>query len=100
MILNFARGSVTKVNECTRPELFWALRGGGAGTYAVVTSVTVKTYPEPKNIIRGELAIYSVDPSGSEEWWKMIGVFQQTLGRIADEKIRYAILASPKINRP
>ncbi|KAL4931813.1 uncharacterized protein BDV17DRAFT_288397 [Aspergillus undulatus] len=26
-------------------ELFWALRGGGGGTFGVVTSVTIKAYP-------------------------------------------------------
>lgn len=81
-----------KVNECTRPELFWALRGGGAGTYAVVTSVTVKTYPEPKNVIRGSLTITSINPAGSEEWWSMVSAFQQALGRISDGNIRYRML--------
>ena len=32
------------VNSCQNPDLFWALRGGGGGTYAVVTSVTYLTH--------------------------------------------------------
>jgi FAD/FMN-containing dehydrogenase len=27
------------------PDLFWALRGGGAGSFGVVTSLTVRTFP-------------------------------------------------------
>ena len=27
-------------------ELFWALRGGGGSTFGVVTSVTIKAYPD------------------------------------------------------
>jgi len=39
-------GEIRKVNECTNPDLFWALRGGGGGTYAIVTSTTYKTYAD------------------------------------------------------
>lgn len=40
-----ADGRFVTANRETNPELFWALCGGGAGTYGVVTSVTVKAYP-------------------------------------------------------
>src|SRR5690606_15829199 len=33
-------------NKVENPDLFWALRGGGGATWGVVTSVTVKTFPE------------------------------------------------------
>lgn len=33
-------------NAYKNPDLFWALRGGGGGTYGVVTSATYRTYPE------------------------------------------------------
>jgi len=39
-------GEARIVNECTNTDLFWALRGGGGGTYAVVTSTTYKTYAD------------------------------------------------------
>ena len=40
-----ADGSHVATSFYERPDLFWALRGGGGGTYGVVTSVTYKTYP-------------------------------------------------------
>ncbi|KAF2276339.1 FAD-binding domain-containing protein [Westerdykella ornata] len=33
-----ADGQLRTINECTDPDLFWAMRGGGGGTYAVLTS--------------------------------------------------------------
>ncbi|KAI0269395.1 hypothetical protein BC834DRAFT_626099 [Gloeopeniophorella convolvens] len=33
------------INECTNPDLFWAVRGGGGGTWGVLTSITYKAHP-------------------------------------------------------
>jgi hypothetical protein len=41
-----ADGRHLTVNETSEPELFWAVRGGGGSTYAVMLSVTVKAYPQ------------------------------------------------------
>ena len=43
-----AEGDVLTVNEYQHPDLFWALRGGGGGTFGVVTSMTLLAHPEPK----------------------------------------------------
>jgi FAD/FMN-containing dehydrogenase len=37
-----ADGKVRIVNACNDPELFWALQGGGGGTFGVVTRVTLR----------------------------------------------------------
>lgn len=39
-----ADGSVVTANHRSATDLFWALKGGGPGTFAVVTSVTFKTF--------------------------------------------------------
>ncbi|KAF9554592.1 FAD-binding domain-containing protein [Agrocybe pediades] len=33
------------VNACQNPDLFWALRGGGGGTFAVVLEATMEVFP-------------------------------------------------------
>ena len=43
-----ADGRVRVVNECMEPDLFWALKGGGGGTYGVVTRLTLRTHELPK----------------------------------------------------
>lgn len=40
-----ADGQVRTINECNDAELFWAMRGGGGGTYAVLTKFRVKLHP-------------------------------------------------------
>ena len=40
-----ADGDHLIANSYQNQDLFWALRGGGAGTWGVVTSVTYKTHP-------------------------------------------------------
>ena len=41
-----ADGHLVTASPKINPDLFWALNGGGPGTYGVVWSVTVKTYPD------------------------------------------------------
>ena len=38
-------GEHLTANAYQNSDLFWALRGGGAGTYGVVTSVSYQTHP-------------------------------------------------------
>ncbi|KAI0360734.1 FAD-binding domain-containing protein [Trametes cingulata] len=40
-----ADGTHLNTNAHQHPDLFWALRGGGGGTFSVVTSVTYRTFP-------------------------------------------------------
>lgn len=42
-----ADGVVRLANACTHPDLFWALKGGGGGTFGVVTRVTLRTHELP-----------------------------------------------------
>ena len=42
-----ADGTVRIANACTNPELFWALKGGGGGSFGVITRVTLKTHELP-----------------------------------------------------
>ena len=44
-----ADGSVRIANACKNPNLFWALKGGGGGTFGVVTNLTLRTRELPEN---------------------------------------------------
>lgn len=40
-------GNIVTADSNSYPDLFWALRGGGASTFGVVTKITYKAYPRP-----------------------------------------------------
>jgi FAD/FMN-containing dehydrogenase len=42
-----ASGTVLTVDAGNEPDLFWALRGGGAGGFGIVTSLVFETRPAP-----------------------------------------------------
>ncbi|KAF2644920.1 FAD-binding domain-containing protein [Massarina eburnea CBS 473.64] len=44
-------GVFRTVNSCQEPDLFWALRGGGGGTFGVITEVTMKAHPDPQTTL-------------------------------------------------
>ena len=43
-----ADGKIRVVNACTNPDLFWALKGGGGGSWGVVTRVSLRTHQLPE----------------------------------------------------
>jgi hypothetical protein len=46
-----AEGDIRTINECSDPDLFWAMRGGGGGTFAVLTSYKFQLHPAvPLNV--------------------------------------------------
>jgi len=43
-----ADGRVLSVNACLHPDLFWALKGGGGGSFGAVTRLTLRTHELPE----------------------------------------------------
>ncbi|MGH8276668.1 MAG: BBE domain-containing protein, partial [Steroidobacteraceae bacterium] len=42
-----ADGAMRIANACTHPDLFWAIKGGGGGSWGVVTRLTLRTHELP-----------------------------------------------------
>jgi FAD/FMN-containing dehydrogenase len=60
-----ADGRVRTVNRWQHPDLFFALRGGGGGTFGVVTRLTLKTHPLPATI---GAAIFEIRAKDEPSW--------------------------------
>ncbi|KAI8255946.1 hypothetical protein K4K58_005278 [Colletotrichum sp. SAR11_239] len=41
------KGEIMTINEAQNTDLFWAMRGGGPGTFGAITSITFLTHPSP-----------------------------------------------------
>jgi FAD/FMN-containing dehydrogenase len=45
-----ADGEIRIVNAVREPDLFWALKGGGGGTFGAITRLTLATHPLPDHV--------------------------------------------------
>jgi hypothetical protein len=69
-------GEIRIVNEKSNPDLFWALRGGGASTYGIVTQVIYKAYPAPKvTAISLYMAPKNSTAAAQEAYYQAMGYF-------------------------
>jgi hypothetical protein len=67
-----ADGIVRTVNACRDADLFWALKGGGGGSWGVVTKVTLRTHDLPQ-FFGG--AIGKIKANSDESYRKLIARF-------------------------
>ncbi|KAL1914343.1 uncharacterized protein VTP21DRAFT_8982 [Calcarisporiella thermophila] len=65
-----ADGKLQVANACQNKELFWALRGGGGGTYGVVVTATHKTHKAPSNVSGLILSANATDSASFQEFLK------------------------------
>ena len=67
-----ADGEIRIANACTNPDLFWALKGGGGGTFGVVTKVTLRVHDLPEY---GGGAIFRVKASSDDAFRRLLRYF-------------------------
>ena len=60
-----ADGTLLTVNKCWHSDLFWAIRGGGGGTFGVVTRAVYKAHDKDPNYYKfvGSMVDGLGDPS-------------------------------------
>ncbi|KAF2818466.1 FAD-binding domain-containing protein [Ophiobolus disseminans] len=59
-----ADGRVVEMHDGLNADLFWAFRGGGGGTYGVVTSATVRAFPNTR-MASSSIRFSTTPPRGS-----------------------------------
>ncbi|EKD12923.1 FAD binding domain protein [Drepanopeziza brunnea f. sp. 'multigermtubi' MB_m1] len=63
-------------------ELFWALSGGGGGTFAVVLSMTTRLHADGP--VGGGLLVLNITQTGPEVYWDTVELFHASLPAIVD----------------
>lgn len=90
-------GTVVTTNPCSHPELFYAIRGGGGGTYGVITSVIMKAYPTPRTTT-WSLLVTLLDPGQEDEWWALMAQFSKGQKELKDGGVQgYYYMAGPPL---
>lgn len=75
-----ADGKLVTASPAENANLYWALSGGGGGTFGVVTSMTTKAYPEAPTT--GASLAFNL--TTSDEFWNAIAVLQMGVTPLVD----------------
>ena len=76
-------GELVVANECQNSDLFWALRGGGGGTFGVVTEVVMKAYPQT-NAACQSLAMHTTDKTNTTGFFDTMAYIYSELPRLKE----------------
>ncbi|PVH98263.1 putative isoamyl alcohol oxidase [Periconia macrospinosa] len=71
-----ANGSIVTATPTQNTDLYWALSGGGGGTYGVVLSLTSRAYPDSR--IGGAALLFTAPSSDDDKLWDAVAFFQET----------------------
>src|SRR5204863_4714555 len=77
-----ADGKLITASPTENSDLYWALSGGGGGTYGVVLSLTSKVYPDGE--IGGASLALSSDTISQDAFWDVISLWNAGLPAIVD----------------
>jgi len=70
-----ADGKIRIVNAARDPDLYWALKGGGGGTFGVITRMTLATHDLPANFA---IAQWDVRATSPEAYHRLLAAFIDT----------------------
>nr|KMM67303.1 isoamyl alcohol oxidase [Coccidioides posadasii RMSCC 3488] len=78
-----AKGEHITANDYQNQDLFWALRGGGGGTFGVVTDVTLRTFTDAP-LVSATLNITQLG-NANDSYWDGIERLHARLPALSDE---------------
>ncbi|KAG2006452.1 hypothetical protein GB937_008740 [Aspergillus fischeri] len=89
-------GNIVTANACQHEDLFWAIRGGGGGTYGVIVSVTVQAHPMPM-LTMIKLMLSARNRTTEHEWYRLVAKAHRYLADLQDNGIHgyYTLSSSP-----
>jgi len=67
-----ADGQIRIANACTNPDLFWALKGGGGGSFGVVSKMTLRVHDLPEFL---GAANFTVKASSDDAYRRLLREF-------------------------
>ncbi|TGO76857.1 hypothetical protein BELL_0134g00180 [Botrytis elliptica] len=94
-----ASGNVVTASRTENKDLYWALSGGGGGTYGVIISLTVRVYPD--TVVSGASLEFSATGGNTsiETFWKGVEAFHTYLPGMVDAGTMVGYGASSSVFR-
>ncbi|KAI8935077.1 hypothetical protein NX059_007672 [Plenodomus lindquistii] len=86
-------GKLVVANADSHPDLFWALRGGGGGTFGVVVSMTIKAFPD--TFFSTAYASVFNNGNNTDALYNAVGTFLQQLPNLVDAGVFAVWVAAP-----
>ena len=79
-----ANKSLLKASPTQNSNLYWALSGGGGGTYGVVVSLTVKVHPQAAAAAASMSFAIPSTATGTNDFWTAVRTFLESLQDMVD----------------
>jgi hypothetical protein len=89
-----ADGVLKIANAVSNPDLFWALRGGGGGTFGVVVEATIKAHVSPK-ISVSVAWVNTTNPNDTKSMWPALAWLHTQLPEMTENGMTVYYFASP-----
>lgn len=90
-----ASGKIVKASRTNNSDLYWALSGGGGGTYAVVLSATVRAYADAK--VAGAQLQMAAAGTTADKFYEAIAKFHAMTPNMTDSGTSTAFVFNSQI---
>ena len=77
------RGEAVIANDCQSKELFWAIGGGGGGTFGVILSLTMSIYTMP-SMTTATVSMTARNGTSGKAWWKLVSSLHKQTTKLQD----------------
>lgn len=85
------QGDILVANEVENSDLFWAICGGGAGQYGVVTEYVIRHFPAPESVTMGSISLAPLNEQGANASWDAATVLFNSLPGLMDAGVAGAM---------
>jgi FAD/FMN-containing dehydrogenase len=89
-------GTLLTANACRNPDLYYAIRGGGGGTFSIILSATMEAFLTPRTTSY-TLQISLDDGDKTREWWDLMAWLHSEFPRLKDAGVQgyYGMFGPP-----
>lgn len=90
-------GKIVLANPCQNQELYFAVRGGGGGTFGIITEVVVRTFPTPRTTAHN-FQVRFKDSGRSTNFYEFLGYLHAEMQRLKEGGMQgYYLVVGPPI---